>query len=65
MLSPYSPMAFTEALATERRIDPRILTAAGDTLPARRTLRTQFGHALVRAGRWLSGNATLPETASA
>jgi hypothetical protein len=55
MLTPYSPPHFMEALAKERRVDPRILAAYGSSIPARRTLRHNLGEALVRLGRWIEG----------
>ena len=65
MLSPYSPLDFMEALASERRAVPRILTAGGDAIATRMTLRRRVGRSLVRFGQWLDGGAALPDVARA
>lgn len=55
MLAPYSPLDFMEAVARERRIDPRILAAQGAIAPVRDTTRRRLGKLVVRFGRWIEG----------
>lgn len=65
----YLPLAVIEALAAQRRPDPRYLAAAGYPLPLPKAQRRrQVGDLLIRLGQKLLGNgqgnvpdpATLP-----
>lgn len=60
MSAPYLPLDIVEALARERRTDPRILAAQGSAAITKTTPRQRLGRTLVRFGQWLEGHCPEP-----
>lgn len=62
----YIPLAVLEALAEQRRPDPKYLAAAGWPLPRpKRQPRRAIGNLLVRIGQRLQGAGHIPLRAAA
>ena len=56
MLTPYTPLDFMEALARERRADPRVLAASGTVRSTPSPVRQRISRVLIQVGHWIEGS---------